>query len=260
MSKPTDLTQIPDLREPQARNDESASLLQWICSSVLQTSFPFFRNARIDARFYPYIGLTHTIRRKGTGWIVRISDHCRRAPRPVLEAIVMILGSKIMRRKTPGKYLETYDLFRKDPDLEERVRGRRRASGRKQIGGVQGEHYSLEQIYNGVNAQFFNSQIEIQKIGWSLRKGWRRLGHYDPIHHTITLSPALDSAKVPQFVVHYIVYHEMLHAVFGEAASTPSRRHHPPEFQRAERAYPDYERAKKFLREYFGKRHRSIDN
>jgi Zn-dependent peptidase ImmA (M78 family) len=65
---------------------------------------------------------------------------------------------------------------------------------------------------------------------------------------------------VPEFVVRFIVYHEMLHAIFGEKSSTPSRRHHPPEFQRAEKAYPDYDRAKKFLREYFGRRRRPSDD
>ncbi len=234
-------------------------MLQWICRSALPETFAFFRNVRIDAAFYPYIGLTHTIRRKGSGWMVRISDHCRQAPRPVLEAIVIILGSKIVRRKPQGKYVEIYDHYRKDPQLEESVRGRRRTSGRKRIGSVDGKHHSLVRLYEEVNADFFNNQVEIRKIGWSLRKGWRRLGHYDPIHHTITVSPALDSGKVPEFVVRYIVYHEVLHAVFGEESSTPSRRHHPPEFQRAEKAYPDYERAKKFLREYFGRRRRAID-
>jgi hypothetical protein len=259
---PTHATQMPpgEPKQEGRREDENLSALQWICRSVLQTAFPVFQNAEIDASFYPYIGLTHTIRRKGSGWRLRISDHCRHAPRPVLEAIVMILGSKIVHRRPPRKLLETYDMFRKDPGVEESVRERRRMRGRKQFAGLPGKHHSLAQIYEEVNSRFFNNQIEIQKIGWSLRKGWRRLGHYDPIHHTITLSPALDSSKVPEFVVRYIVYHEMLHAVFENTSSRATKRHHPPEFHRAERAFPDFPRAKKFLREFFGRRRRGIDD
>jgi hypothetical protein len=234
--------------------------LQWLCRSVLQNAFPMFRNATVDARFYPYIGLTHTIRRKGSRWVIRISDHCRNAPAPVLEAVLMLLGSKIAHRRPPQRFLQTYELFRKDPSVEETVRERRRRKGRKYIAGSAGKYYSPEEIFKEVNSRFFNGQIEVNRIGWGKRKGWARLGHYDPIHHTITLSPVLDSPKVPEFVVRYIVYHEMLHALFGDSPSRGFRRHHHAEFRRAERAHPDYARAEKFLRDYFGRRYRRIND
>jgi len=243
------------------KHDQTFAMLQWICRSALQSAFPSFRNATIEAVFYPYIGLTHTIRRKGSGWVLRISDHCREAPRQVLEAIAVILGSKIVRRRPPRKLLETYELFRKDPWVEESVQERRRLKGRKRIAVAEGKHHSLAEIYRETNSSFFNDQIEVQRIGWGLRTGWRRLGHYDPIHHTITLSPALDSPKVPDYVVRYIVYHEMLHAVFEDAPSQGTqRRHHPPEFHRAERAHPDFARSRRFLREFFGRRRKRIDD
>ena len=81
------------------------------------------------------------------------------------------------------------------------------------------------------------------------------MGHYDPAHHTITLSPVLDAPGVPGFVVRYIVYHEMLHAVFETASAGVRKRHHHAEFRRAERAFPDFARAKKFSRmEYLAAR------
>jgi hypothetical protein len=242
------------------RKDENLPELQWLCRSLLRAAFPVFHDSEIEASFYPYIGMTHTIRRKGSGWLLRISDHCRCAPRPVLEAITMILGSKIMHRKPPRRFLETYEMFRESAEVEESVRERRRIRGRKQIAGVQGKHHSLARIYEEVNECFFNRQIEIRKIGWGRRRGWRRLGHYDPIHHTITISPALDSAKVPEFVIRYIVYHEMLHAVFETASSRAKKRHHTPEFHRAERGFPDFARATTFLREFIGRRRGAIDD
>lgn len=245
-----------DFTRKQSGGSEDAGrlTLQWICRSVLQAAYPVFRNAGIEAGFYPYIGLTHTIRRKGSNWMLRISDHCRFAPRPVLEAIVMILGSKIVRRRPPRKFLEAYESFRNDPLVVESVRERRRLKGRKHIVSDEGRYYFPVEIYREMNSRFFNNQVEIRKIGWGQRKGWARLGHYDPIHHTITLSPVLDSPRIPEFVVRYIVYHEMLHAVFEDTPSRGFRRHHPPEFRRAEAAYPDFARSKKFLSEHFGKR------
>jgi hypothetical protein len=237
-------------KQPEDRN---LTELRWLCSSVLRDTFPIFRNAEIDACFYPYIGLTHTIRRKGRGWMVKISDHCRLAPRQVLEAVIMILGCKVMRRRPLQEYLRIYELFRNDPGIAAAVRERRIRKGRKHIASEAGRYYSLEAIYRELNSAYFNSQIDIARIGWGFRRSRRRMGHYDPAHHTITLSPVLDAPGVPGFVVRYIVYHEMLHAVFEATSAGVRKRHHHAEFRRAERAYPDFARAKKFLARMSGR-------
>ena len=233
--------------EEGRRDGLSSEKLQWLSVSALQASFPVFRNTDIEAAFYPYVGLTHTLRRKEAKWILRISDHCRNAPEYVIEAIVKILAWRVMRRKPPRKIVEIYDLYRRTPEIESAVRQRRASRGRKQFRGKPGEYHSLRQIYRELNGLYFNNQIEVNRIGWGLRKSRDRLGHYDPVHNTITLSPVLDSPNVPSYAVRYIVYHEMLHALFGDSPVSGSRKHHPREFRQTESAYPDYERAKKFL-------------
>ncbi len=222
--------------------------LQWICRSTLQARFPYFRDAEISASFYPYIGLTHTIRRKGNQWTLRISDHCRRAPRIVLEAIAHILACKVMRRSAPRDMVQIYERFRKEQIIGAEVDARRRQRGRKKIDTRPGKQHSLWEIYSDLNERYFNGQVEIKKIGWGPRRSWGRLGHYDPVHHTITISPVLDSPRVPRAVVAFIVYHEVLHTLFEEKSAKGSRNiYHPAEFRRAERAYPDYAAAKRFL-------------
>jgi hypothetical protein len=224
--------------------------LQWICRSVLNAAFPEFNNTEVEASFYPYIGLTHTIRRKGSVWKFRISDYCRHAPEAVLESIIVILACKATRRKPGRKYLRTYEAFRKYRPVLEAIRERRVKRGRKYFAVCSGKVHSLQRIYQELNSRYFNDQIEIRRIGWGIRRSRNRLGHYDPVHHTITLSPVLDSREVPEFVVQYIVYHEMLHAVFEDGASSGVRKYHPPEYRRAEKAYPDYARAKRFLTKF----------
>ncbi len=238
--------------------DKGVAELQWLCRTILNDASPSFRNMTIDACFYPYIGLTHTIRRKGSTWVIKISDHCRHAPSHVLEAIIRILASKVMRRKPNQKYLQTYEAFRQAPWVAEAVRERRLQRGRKRLAGEKGKYYSLREIYQELNGNYFDNQIEIRRIGWGLRRSRQRLGHYDPVHHTITLSPVLDSPRVPGFVVRYIVYHEMLHAIFEGKPSRGQQRHHPAEFRRAERAYPDYASATKFLREQGSRLHPNL--
>ena len=233
-----------------AENEMDSGKLQRLCRSVLQASFPAFRNTDIEAEFYPYVGLTHTLRRKKNKWVLRISDHCQRAPVQVIEAIIRILASRVMRRKPPQKVVETYGQFRKDPEIENAVRSRRALKGRKHFSGKPGKFHSLRKIYSELNDRYFNNQIEVNRIGWGLRKGRGRLGHYDPVHNTITLSPLLDAQDVPPYVVKYIVYHEMLHALFEGAPADGARKHHPGEFRHAEKAYPEYTKAKKFLADF----------
>lgn len=237
--------------------------LQRICSSAIQAVFPSFRGQEIEAGFYPYIGLTHTIRRRESRWILRISDHCRHAPRPVFEAIALILAYKVRRRRPPQRVVEIYERFRRDPVIEKEVSDRRRLKGRKQIADPEGRHHSLAALYREVNQRFFGDRVEVRRLGWGIRRSWIRLGHYDPDHQSITISPVLDSPRVPGEVIAYLLYHEMLHALFGESSHRGAGRHHPPEFQKADRAYPGYRSIKKFLDDYSrsrGKRVRKITN
>ncbi len=229
--------------------------LEWICRGALQATYSAFRDTHIEARFYPYVGLTHTIRKSGKGWVLRISDHCRRAPRSVIEAIALLLGSKVLRRTPSPRVMQEYARFRKCVEVEESVRTRRLQRGRKIIKSGEGTHHSLSAIYREVNDRYFAGKIEIRKLGWGARRSWSRLGHYDPVHHTITISPVLDSPRVPPAIVAYIVYHEMLHTLFESDDPNAGRnRHHPPGFRKTERAYPDYEAAKRFLASFCRRR------
>jgi hypothetical protein len=234
--------------------------LHEICCSTLRAYSRAFHGKEILARFYPYIGLTHTIRRQGVLWAIRISDHCSQAPRTVLESIVIILACKVLRRKPPSEALRIYQRFRQDPAVESMVHARRLQRGWKQIGKAQGRYHSLEEIYRELNRLYFNDQMEIRKLGWGARRSWSRLGHYDPIHHTITISPVLDSAQVPRSIVTYLLYHEMLHALFNGTGTAGRKRHHPREFNQAERAFPRYAEARKFLDRFCHTRGRQEQN
>jgi hypothetical protein len=224
--------------------------LEQICRLTLRANFPSFRNADITVSYYPYIGLTHTIRRRGNGWVLRISDHCRHAPAVVLEAVALILGCKVMRRRPPQEAVRTYRQFLNEPSIQRGVAERRLRRGRKRLAGAQGKTYALQDMFRELNERYFNNQIEVRGLGWGLRRGWSRLGHYDSLHQTITLSPVLDSPRVPQSTVAYILYHEMLHSLFNGTVVSGKRNHHPPEFQRAERGFPGYAEARNFLRRF----------
>jgi hypothetical protein len=226
-----------------------SSQLDWICHETLRAMFPSFSNAEISASFYPYVGLTHTIRRRGSAWFLRISDHCLGAPRGVLQAIVILLACRVLRRRPPEEWLQVYELYRRAPSVEASVRDRRLRRGRK-VMLASGRHHVLRDYCDDLNRRFFNGQVDISRIGWSRTRSWSRLGHYDPLHRTITISAALDSPVVPESVLSYLVYHEMLHAIFDVVHSGSRRSHHPRAFREVERAFPGYAEASRFLNEF----------
>ena len=68
-----------------------------------------------------------------------------------------------------------------------------------------------------------------------------------PSTDTVMLSVTLDDAGVPDQVVDFVMYHELLHRVLGAPVVDGRVRAHTPEFRRRERAFPDYDRARSWL-------------
>lgn len=70
-----------------------------------------------------------------------------------------------------------------------------------------------------------------------------RLGSYEFESRTIRIHPALDAKWVPDFFLEFVVYHELLHAVFPPVPTSGRRVLHPPEFREREALFPRYEEA-----------------
>ena len=97
----------------------------------------------------------------------------------------------------------------------------------------------MQEIFDGLNVRYFGDQLERPLLTWSKVTARRILGHHDHVHGTITLSRALDSARIPKFVVEYVLYHEMLHHHMGGIPDVAGRTvYHSRAFRAAEARYP----------------------
>jgi len=66
----------------------------------------------------------------------------------------------------------------------------------------------------------------------------------------IRINPLLDQPFVPLWFLRYVLYHEMLHSVVpDETVSRGRRRVHTEEFNRRERDFPSYRRARRWEEE-----------
>ncbi len=199
-------------------------------------------------RFYPYRRLHHTIRLRSSGIAIRISDILEEAPRQVLEALVVILVGKLLGSPTAPRSVRLYRDHINSVEVRHLSAEIRRTRGRKILSGPDGRWKNLDRIYDRLNAEYFQGGLAITRIGWSQKSHRRVLGHYDPAHRVIVINRRLDSLRVPNYVVEYVVYHEMLHAALGEEFRDGRRWVHHRRFRMAERKFPAFEKASSFIR------------
>jgi len=115
-----------------------------------------------------------------------------------------------------------------------------------------GAVYDLETIRDRVKNRYFSFHDVKVPIGWSKQKKTRSFrcitfGSYDPHRDQIRIHPCLDDERVPLYFVEFIVYHEMLHAIYPPKIDERGRiRSHPPEFRLLEKKFADYYLAKQW--------------
>ncbi len=125
--------------------------------------------------------------------------------------------------------------------------------GKDIVGSPQGKVYNLTEIFDRLNAQYFQGKLN-SKVLWgsSYKKGRVRrriLGSYHRQSDTIVINPILDSKRVPLYFLAFVVYHEMLHADIEVVNFNGRRVVHSREFREREQAFHDYHRAIKWERE-----------
>ena len=206
------------------------------------------RPPQFVVEFHPYADLTHTIRLRQEIAYVRLSDILRDADLHVFESAAAILLSRMYRRKTPREFLDAYREFTYSQEPRARLTNLRRTRGRRIPELPAGKIYDLSPLFDQLNKEYFEDALPRPRLGWS-RKPWRRtLGHFDPALNQIVLSKDLDREKVPQYVVEYVLFHEMLHVKHPIKFARCRLTSHSTKFRAEEKRYKNYDRAQKFLR------------
>jgi predicted metal-dependent hydrolase len=207
----------------------------------------------IDVRFYPYVGINHTIRVRNGKVFVRISEICRDMPAAEQDALAYILVSKLLRKKVPDWANNTYSNYIKSHEVRQRATERKRVHGRKVITSAAGTVYDLNETFDRLNGAYFAGQLEKPVLSWSAKKTYRILGHHDSTHKTIIVSRSLDSTDVPRFVVDYVVFHEMLHIHHPTVHHNGRRYNHTAAFRRDEQRFTNFHEAERWIGRNVGK-------
>ena len=125
------------------------------------------------------------------------------------------------------------------------VRGRTRKAPATLI-FTAGEYHDLRQIYDDINARYFDDSIDAaitwgQRTGRARRRNSIKMGSYSVEDRLIRIHRSLDRAFVPKFFIEWIVFHEMLHQVHDIKLRNGRREFHTKEFTSDEARFFSYQ-------------------
>ena len=215
----------PCFTTSQAQNSNPGKLLE-----LLEKAF----NKPIELRFTQNRSTMLSFREEKHAYKLRMHERFLTANTIEIQALADYLQSK---NKASGQILDAFinriaqNLPTKYPKL--------RAKGR---------FFDLHELFYKVNAEHFYNLCSAQ-ITWGQgqRKKRRKtiqLGLYYYDENIIVIHPALDQSFVPEYYLCWIIYHEMLHEVFGYSKEAKRQQVHPPEFIALEESFPCFQECK----------------
>jgi hypothetical protein len=231
-------------------NSRSGTTLAKI-GRLYERAFEYYDKSRkspeVEVRYYPYVGINHTIRIRDGRVYVRVGEICREMPIEAHNGLAHILVAKLFRRKPSAAISNAYNEYIKLPEIRAKAARSKRENGRKVITTSKGSVYDLEKTFDRLNREYFRGGIEKPTLTWSVRKTYRILGHHDATHKTIVISKSLDDKFVPKYVVDYVLYHEMLHIAHPTKHVNGRRYNHTAAFKRDEMKFAYYDEAEAWI-------------
>jgi hypothetical protein len=123
----------------------------------------------------------------------------------------------------------------------------------------EGRHFDLQRMFDQLNRRYFGGKLRGYEVKWGRRRKHRPkdyfvFGTIQEEDRVIRINPLLDQAFVPSWFLRYILYHEMLHSVVpDEVLNDGRRRVHTDEFNRRERRFHCYSRARRWEQDNLGR-------
>src|SRR5215831_16595054 len=114
---------------------------------------------------------------------------------------------------------------------------------------ARGRAHDLNEIFARVNAAYFGGLMPRPTLAWNRTLTARKFGHYQPGRDTVMISVTLDAPDVPDYVVDFVMYHELLHKKHGSMNVNGRRLAHSPAFRAEERRFAEYHEAERLIHE-----------
>ena len=110
-----------------------------------------------------------------------------------------------------------------------------------------GHRHDLDASFDRVNAAYFDGAMSRPVLVWNKVPTGAKFGHYRKQGDQVMLSITLDDPSVPEWVLDFVMYHELLHRKLGYVLFNGRRMSHTPDFRNEERRYARYQEAEEHL-------------
>jgi hypothetical protein len=171
----------------------------------------------------------------------------------------LLLPTPMVRFDSPGFADVARLILTHDRDVKRRIVDRLRdrpcadlLTELEILGGVvdstRGGTHDLAASFDRVNAAHFDGRMPRPRLSWSRSFTRRKFGHYDHLRDWVMVSSTLDQPHVPQFVVDYLMFHELLHKKHGIRWVNGRGLAHTRAFYADERRFPQYDEADEWLK------------
>ncbi|NQS91086.1 MAG: hypothetical protein HQ574_01640 [Chloroflexi bacterium] len=198
------------------------------------------KRKRIDFKFY-HLGSLYKIQEKPSDLLVSVQESFITAPDQILIALLeTALGTS---SKETRLLIRDYTF---SPSYQA-TRETLEYLGIPQDSFSKGSVHDLSASFRRVNQTYFNGKFSKPHLIWNNRLTHRKFGHYQWDTDTVMVSSSLDHKRVPNYVVDFVMYHELLHKKLGSHRVHTKRVAHTRKFREAEHLYVQFDEAQQKL-------------
>ena len=216
------------------------------CTHQLQSAFTTrsrFQNNPPAIKFYNSNTL-YRVKHRDHSFEFILHEGYLNAPKEIQSLLISLPERKRMSKKTRS-ILREYSRGEQFRKIQKQLNTRSIALYLES--DAIGRCYHLKEVFQRVNAAYFKGRQSLPHLCWSTRATHRKFGHYNPAVDSIQLSLTLDAKTIPEYVVDFVLYHELLHRDLGILEKNGRQYAHRTEFRHREQAFPQYIKAQAFL-------------
>lgn len=188
----------------------------------------------------PYIYHTQV---RGLQLKLTINECLLRAPTGIKREI---LQAALDGNRNSRKLVKAYCSSPGYQRMDELIRGEKHGQG----SSPKGTFVDLEEVFTRINQNYFHKKLEKPQLAWSQKRTYRRLGSYSAQTDTVVISRTFDQASVPDYVLDFIMYHELLHKKLGIKKANSGKHNHNKKFKDLEKQYFHFARANEWLKQF----------
>ncbi len=212
---------------------------------------------RVRASFHPYKELKHTWRASDGVLSFKVSDYVKGVPDEIMTSLAWYLLCRARKKACPEGMSQEYRNHVRTQQFWQARRQLYLSRAKNLSFRPRGSARDLEDVFSYVNSYYFGSVLEKPELAWISESPRSRVGFYHAPLRILAVNRALDSDRVPRFVLEFVVYHELLHDAVGHIDGASRRTYHTREFRLREREFSNHDEAQKWLTRIVGKQNRA---